>query len=236
MIDLQQQLASNLGTVQQRIKAAALRSGRQAQDVELIAVCKYVPSDITAALVSAGCQQLGESRPQQLWDKRKTLAHLSIRWHMIGHLQRNKVKRTVSSLTMLHSGDSMRLLRAVNEATSGHRERLPVLIQVNISGEASKHGFSPQEIASLLADISLLESLSVRGLMTMATLGANPDETRRDFERLRTLRDQLKTNCPDTIQLDELSMGMSGDFELAIEEGATLVRVGSALFEGISTD
>jgi len=236
MIDLQQQLASNLETVQERIKAAALRSGRQAQDVELIAVCKYVSSDITAALVAAGCQQLGENRPQQLWDKRKTLAHLSIRWHMIGHLQRNKARRTVESLELLHSGDSLRLLEAVNEAVSGQQRQLPVLIQVNVSGEASKHGFSPEEMSSQLAAISQLESLSVRGLMTMATLGASPDDTRRDFERLRTLRDQLKTNCPDTIQLDELSMGMSGDFELAIEEGATLVRVGSALFEGISTD
>ena len=236
MIDLQQQLAANLKTVQQRIGAAALRSGRLAQDVKLIAVCKYVSSDITAALVSAGCQQVGENRPQQLWDKREALADLPICWHMIGHLQRNKVRRTVNSLTMLHAGDSMRLLRAVDEAVVGHQESLPVLLQINVSGEPSKHGFPPAEIAPHLEALSLLEGLSIRGLMTMATLGANQDDTRREFERLRTLRDQLKTNCPDTIQLDELSMGMSGDFELAIEEGATLVRVGSALFEGISTD
>ena len=236
MIDLQQQLAANLKTVQQRIEAAALRSGRHAQDVTLIAVCKYVSSDITAALVSAGCQQIGENRPQQLWDKREALADLSIHWHMIGHLQRNKVRRTVDSLTMLHAGDSVRLLRAVDEAVVGHQERLPVLLQINVSGEPSKHGFPPEEITAHLEELSLLKRLSIRGLMTMATLGANEDDTRRDFERLRTLRDQLKTNCPDTIQLDELSMGMSGDFELAIEAGATLVRVGSALFEGISTD
>ena len=235
MIDLQQQLATNLKGVQQRIEAAALRSGRNSQDVQLIAVCKYVTSDITSALVSAGCQQVGENRPQQLWDKREALADLSIDWHMIGHLQRNKVQRTVKSLTMLHAGDSIRLLRAVHEAVVGHQERLPVLLQINVSGEASKHGFAPEEIAPHLEEISLLEGLSIRGLMTMATLGANEDDTRRDFERLRQLRDQLETNCPDTMQLNELSMGMSGDFELAIEEGATLVRVGSALFEGIST-
>ncbi len=234
MSDLQQQLATNLHSVEQRIEAAAQRSGRSGEAVQLVAVCKYVSSDITAALVTAGCQHVGENRPQQLWDKQETLADAGIRWHMIGHLQRNKVQRTVRSLTMLHAGDSIRLLRAVHEAVANRQERLPVLLQINISGEPSKHGFAPTEIASHLEEIAQLEGLSIRGLMTMATLGANEDDTRRDFERLRQLRDQLEKNCPDTMQLSELSMGMSGDFELAIEEGATLVRVGSALFQGIS--
>ena len=236
MIDLQQQLGDNLTMLQERIVAAARRSGRDGHVVTLVAVCKYVSTDVTDALIRAGCQQIGESRPQQLWDKRDALAELPADWHMIGHLQRNKVRRTIESLALLHSGDSLRLLTAANEAASLARLRLPVLIQINISGEATKHGFAADDIAGQLPTIAHLEHLDVRGLMTMATLGVDEDHTRRDFERLRLLRDQLRVDCPESIGLDELSMGMSGDYEIAIEEGATLVRIGSALFEGIARD
>jgi pyridoxal phosphate enzyme (YggS family) len=236
MTNLHEQLASNLGSIQERIASAAKRSGRDAGAVSLVAVCKYVSSNLTAALVHAGCLAVGENRPQQLWDKRETLAETPVQWHMIGHLQRNKVKRTIESLALLHSGDSLRLLATVNDAAAAAALHLPVLLQVNISREPNKHGFASEEMALALPEVAAMEHLDVRGLMTMATLGGGSDQARRDFERLRELRDTLQTECPESISLAELSMGMSGDFEVAIEEGATLVRVGSALFEGISRD
>ncbi|MFP6621262.1 MAG: YggS family pyridoxal phosphate-dependent enzyme [Pirellulaceae bacterium] len=236
MTDLHEQLVSNLGSIQDRIAAAAQRSGRDAGDVSLVAVCKYVSSRLTAALVNAGCLAVGENRPQQLWDKREALAETPVQWHMIGNLQRNKVKRTIESLALLHSGDSLRLLSTVNDAAAAASLRLPVLLQVNISREPNKHGFASEEMALALPEVAAMEHLDVRGLMTMATLGGGSDQARGDFARLRELRDTLQAECPESISLDELSMGMSGDFEAAIEEGATLVRVGSALFEGISRD
>jgi len=236
MTELHEQLASNLASIQARITVAAQRSGREPEEVSLVAVCKYVSSSLTAALVEAGCLAVGENRPQQLWDKRETLATMPVQWHMIGHLQRNKVKRTIESLALLHSGDSLRLLATVNDAAAAASLRLPVLLQVNISQEANKHGFASEEMAMALPEIAAMEHLNVRGLMTMATLGGGSEQAQRDFARLRELRDSLQTECPESISLTELSMGMSGDFEVAIEEGATLVRVGSALFEGISRD
>jgi uncharacterized pyridoxal phosphate-containing UPF0001 family protein len=136
-------------------------------------------------------------------------------------------------ISMLHSGDSLRLLKAVNEEATQHGHSLPVLLEVNVSGDESKHGFQPGQMPDVLEQVSQFEFLDVDGLMTMASLAGGPEQARRDFSALREQRDRLREYCPDNVRLDDLSMGMSGDFEVAIEEGATLVRVGSALFEGI---
>ena len=199
----------------------------------LVAVTKYVDVDAARDLLAAGCADLGESRPQELWRKGEQLAGESVRWHMIGHLQRNKVARTLPHVTLFHSGDSLRLLAELDSECDRLERRLPVLLEVNISGDESKHGFAVQEIEDRLPEILQLQHLHVRGLMAMARLDGDQEAARLDFRNLRGLCDRLRPRLPTSVALDELSMGMSGDFEEAIEEGATIVRIGSALFEGI---
>jgi pyridoxal phosphate enzyme (YggS family) len=233
MSHLAPRIADNVARIRQSIAAAAERSGRSAADVLLIAVTKYVGEAEIEALVAAGCHELGESRPQDLWRKAIELQGRPIHWHMIGHLQRNKARRTLPLVTLLHSGDSRPLLETVERLSEEAELTTDVLVEVNVSGDATKHGFAPEEIEPLLPQLAQLSHLRVRGLMAMARWGGTLEEARRDFVQLRELRDKLAANCPPGVSLSELSMGMSGDFEVAIEEGATLVRVGSALFEGI---
>jgi hypothetical protein len=223
-------IAENVARVRGRIADAAARSGRPANDVTLVAVTKYVPVEMVRPLIAAGCVELGESRPQQLWEKAAALGQEPVRWHLIGHLQRNKVRRTLPLVGMIHSVDSARLLAAVEEECS---RPLPVLLEVNISGEAAKHGLAAESIEPVLAAAVGCRNVAVRGLMCMAGLEGGADAARRDFAALRELRNRLRPRCPAGVTLEELSMGMSGDYEIAIEEGATIVRVGSALFEGV---
>jgi pyridoxal phosphate enzyme (YggS family) len=232
MSDISARIAENVAEIRRRIADAAVRSGRTASEITLVAVTKYVSADLVRPLVAAGCHDLGESRPQHFWDKAAILADLPIRWHMIGHLQRNKVRRTLPLVAMVHSVDSPRLLAAMDEEGNGNRP-VPVLLEVNISGEAAKYGFETEEIEPFLSDLDRYQNVTVRGLMCMAGLEGDMTAARRDFAALRQLRDRLRSHCPPTVVLDELSMGMSGDYEAAIEEGATIVRIGSALFEGV---
>ena len=225
-------IAYNIAAVRQRIVEAAARSGRTPEGITLVAVTKYVQADVIRHVVGAGCTDLGESRPQQLWDRAATLSDLPIRWHMIGHLQRNKARRTLPLVGMLHSADSVELLDVADRLSAEAGRRLPVLLEVNVSGDASKHGLAPSAIEPLLARLPQYANLEVRGLMCMAGLEGDLDDARRDFAALRELRDRLACHLPSGISLPDLSMGMSGDYEVAIEEGATIVRVGSALFEG----
>jgi len=233
MNDPVQSIRNNLAEVRGRIAQAVERSGRSADQVKLIAVTKFVDQAAIRELVDAGCTTLGESRPQHLWEKAAALADLPIRWHLIGHLQRNKVRRTLPLVDMIQSIDSLDLAAAVARTAAELGRRVLVLLEVNVSGEAAKHGFAPGQIKPLLPEFANLEQIEIRGLMCMASLEGGLDAARRDFRALRELRDQLRVQCPEAIRLDELSMGMSGDFEVAIEEGATMVRVGSALFEGV---
>ncbi len=233
MAELFARIRDNLASVRQRIAGAAARSGRPAEQVNLVAVTKSVGEAEIRALVEAGCDTLGESRPQQLWEKAARLADLPVAWHMIGPLQRNKVRRTLPLVEMLHSADSPELVAAVDRVAGELGLRVPVLLEVNVSAEAAKHGFEPEEIQPYLPELARLEHVEIRGLMCMAGLEGGLDRARRDFAALRELRNRLAANCPEGVSLDELSMGMSGDFEIAIEEGATIVRIGSALFEGI---
>jgi PLP dependent protein len=240
-------VADNLARIRSRIAAAAARSGRRPEEISLVAVTKYVDSTTARQLVTAGCRDLGESRPQDLWAKAVDLADLlprpleggtptidpRLRWHLIGHLQRNKVERTLAVVSLIHSADSMRLIGAIDHSSAVLGRRVPILLEVNISGDKSKHGFQAEEMPAWIEEIGVLENVEVRGLMTMAGHEGDLASARRDFAGLRDLRDRLCRSLPNRMSLDELSMGMSGDFEVAIEEGATIVRVGSALFEGI---
>jgi pyridoxal phosphate enzyme (YggS family) len=233
MSESAERIAENVARIRESIADAARLSGRRPDDVSLIAVTKYVGVEEIDALIAAGCTEFGESRPQQFWPKADQLQDRPIHWHMIGHLQRNKARRTLPYVTLLHAGDSVRLLEAVDRLSQETRRVTDVLVEVNVSGDAAKHGFAPDEVEPILPKLAELGGLRIRGLMAMASWGGSLDEARQDFIRLRNLRDKLAASCPPEISLDELSMGMSGDFEVAIEEGATMVRIGSALYEGI---
>jgi PLP dependent protein len=233
MTELTAKIAENVSRVRGRMAEAAARAGRSADEVRLVAVTKYVGVEEIRALVRSGCTLLGESRAQHLGDMAPLLRDEPIRWHMIGHLQRNKIRRTLPEVDMIHSGDSPRLVEAVDRIAGELSLRMPMLLEVNVSGEADKGGFAPDEIEGFLAAAAELRHVEIRGLMAMASLGGGLDAARRDFRRLSQLRDRLRRSCPAAVDLSELSMGMSGDYEVAIEEGATIVRVGSALFEGV---
>jgi PLP dependent protein len=233
MAELARRIADNLAQVRARIAEAARSSGRDPATVTLLAVTKYVPTPIAAALVAAGCRELGESRPQELWTKAAELADPAIHWHLIGHLQRNKIRRTLELAHLIHSVDSRRLLSALNQQAGEIGRRPAVLLEANISGDTTKTGMPPQELEPLLASAAEFSHVRIWGLMGMASLAGGVSAAARDFAHLRELRDRLATICPPSVSLSELSMGMSGDFEVAIAEGATIVRIGSALFEGI---
>lgn len=213
---------------------AARRSGRRPDEVRLVAVTKFVSETAIRAVVAAGCRVLGESRPQHLWDRAAALSDLSVEWHLIGPLQRNKVRRTLPLVGLLHSADSEDLVLAIDRIAGELGRVAPLLLEVNCSGDEAKHGFEPEAVAAALDRLAPLRHVQIRGFMGMAALDGGSDVARRNFSLLRKLRDRLRSDCPPAISLDELSMGMSGDFEVAIEEGATLVRVGSALFEGLA--
>jgi PLP dependent protein len=232
-LDLTTRLGENLARVGDRIAGAAHRGGRRATDITLVAITKYVDANIVPHLVAAGCTDLGESRPQELWSKAESFAGVSIRWHLVGHLQRNKIDRTLPFVSLIHSVDSLRLAEAINKSAADQNRRIRALLEINVSADPAKHGLAPAELEPLLPQLAVLDHLEIRGLMAMASPEGNLDAARRQFAALRQLRDCLRAVAPQKTELTELSMGMSGDFEIAIEEGATLVRIGSALFEGI---
>jgi pyridoxal phosphate enzyme (YggS family) len=235
---IEARLRDNLAAVGDKITAAAKRAGRS-YPARLVAVTKYVEPPIARLLPALGINELAESRPQELWRKAEALAGVKgpgdwLAWHLIGHLQRNKVKRTLPLVACIQSADSLRLLEEISREAVAQNLLADVLLEVNTSREPAKHGLSPDTVEPLFPRIAELPRLFVLGLMTMASLHGGPDVKRRNFAALRELSDRLKTKCPPNVQMIELSMGMSGDYEVAIEEGSTIVRVGSALFEGIT--
>jgi PLP dependent protein len=228
-------IAHNLRLVRERIAAVAEKSGRTPHDITLVAVTKYVGADEALALAALGCLDLGESRPQELWSKADDERLAPIHWHMIGHLQRNKVARTVPLVKMIHSIDSERLLAAVDEAAIARTEPVRALLEINTSGEAAKHGLTPDDARALLDELPKYTNVTVQGLMTMAPLEGGAAAAANAFSALRKLRDDLARSAPPNVHLKDLSMGMTADFETAIAEGATIVRIGSALWEGVKT-
>jgi hypothetical protein len=232
MVPLREILSSQLETVRRRIGAACARAGRSPDEVTLVAVTKTVSAAVAAVLPELGVLDLGESRPQELWRKAAALPH-TVRWHLVGHLQRNKVPRTLPLVQMIHSVDSTRLLCALEGEAARRQRTVDVLLEVNASGEAAKHGFAPQMVVGLAPEVNALRHVRVRGLMTMAAHEDDPERARTTFALVRALREQFRGVLAPEHSLDHLSMGMSNDFEVAIEEGATLVRLGTVLFEGL---
>lgn len=234
MLVMQERLADNLGRVRDEIAAACVRAGRSPSDVRLIAVTKYAELAWVRGLVELGQLDLAESRPQQLVERAGELAS-DVRWHLIGHLQRNKVKPVLSATTLIHSVDSLRLLERISEVAAEQSLYPRVLLEVNVSGEVAKDGLSMADVTSQWDALQAVPNVEIAGLMTMAPLADDPAAARPVFASLRQLRDDLASRAAPHVSLTELSMGMSGDFTVAIEEGATLVRIGSRLFEGLES-
>ena len=239
-------LADRIDNILERIAAAARRGGRNPHEVTLVAVSKTHTPDEVAAGYAAGLRIFGENRVEEAAPKAEAVARLVApaplpAWHMIGHLQSRKAEEVLPWASMVHSVDSVKLAARLSHfATAGqasHSElhfgmtvtRLPILLEVNVSGEASKYGFRAEELSSAVEDIAALPGLALQGLMTMAPIAADPEKVRPVFAALRTLRDELARRY-STLDWRHLSMGMTDDFEVAIEEGSTMVRVGRAIF------
>ncbi len=232
MTSIQARILENCQQVLRRAAAACERSGRRPSDVRLVAVTKYAPVEWLPYLLEAGVRDLGENRPQQLVDRAARLPQ-DVCWHLVGHLQRNKVRPILPVAQWIHSVDTVRLLDRVDRLAAELGVRPRVLLEVNVSGESTKFGFSPDELVEHWPRIVEYRNVRLEGLMTMAPLVDDPEQTRPVFRQLRQLRDRLRTLSDQSPPLQELSMGMSNDFEVAIEEGATLIRVGSLLFDGL---
>ena len=248
-------LASAYASVKERVAAAAARSGRRPEDVLVVAVSKYAEMDQLRTLVDLGHVDFGENQVQQLAQRAPQLAEYlarqrsmggasdskagvpdRIRWHMIGHLQRNKVKQCVPHVQLIHSVDSLRLAEELHNHGAKIEADTDVLLQVNVSGEKSKGGVAPAAVVHLLEQMDTMMRLRCRGLMTMAPHAEDPEETRGVFARTRELFEDCRGSRWAGERFNILSMGMSNDFEVAIEEGANLVRVGSALFGSSEAD
>ncbi len=224
-----EQLVSNLEYVRSAIAQAAERVGRDTQDVTLIAVSKTVPLELVRMAYNLGVTNFGENRVQDALPKIAEFHPSDARWHMIGHLQTNKASKVIGAFASVESVDNLHLAQALERHAAKQGNELPVLLQVNVSGEASKEGMSPDEAPHMARQIVALPHLRVEGLMTIAPIAPNPEETRPVFRQLRLLRDHLRTEIPQC-DWQHLSMGMTDDYRVAIEEGATIVRIGRAIF------
>ena len=223
-------LAANLALVRQHMAAAASRAGRDPSAITLVAVTKAQPLERLTAAGSVGLTDFGENRVQEAAEKIGAWPGPPVTWHLIGHLQGNKARRAAGLFGMIHSVDSVALAAMLDDECGRLGKRLPVLLQVNVAGEVAKSGFAPDDgLWPAAAAIASLKNLEACGLMTVAPIAANPEDVRPVFRRLRSLRDELARRLPQA-DWRHLSMGMSDDFEMAIEEGATLVRLGRALF------
>jgi hypothetical protein len=222
-------LRENLAAVEENIAAACKRAGRNREEVRLIAVSKTKPVEMLREVYDAGMRDFGENKPQEIKDKYPQLSG-DIKWHMIGHLQRNKIKYIIDKVCMIHSIDSVRLAEAVSDEAVKHGIVMPVLIEVNVAGEESKDGIAPEEAEPFIRQISSLPGIRVEGLMTIAPFTENAEENRGYFRDLKKLYVDIKEKNIDNVNMCNLSMGMTGDYEVAIEEGATMVRVGTGIF------
>jgi pyridoxal phosphate enzyme (YggS family) len=221
-------LDGRLDDVRGRLARAEARAGRDRGSVRLIGVVKTVPAGDVSSVVALGLLDLGENRVQEARDKIPAVGRDDARWHMIGHLQRNKAGMAAGLFDRIHSLDSLPLAETVSRRAIALDRRLPALIEVNVSGETSKHGVRPDDAAPLAGAIAALPGIALDGLMTIAPYSERAEDARRYFARLRELRDALERSTG--VALPELSMGMSGDFEVGVEEGSTMVRVGTAIF------
>ena len=230
-------IKENITEIKCRIRAACERAGREESEVTLIAVSKTKPVAMILEANLAGMTEFGENKPQELRDKTEELIpeqypelHLPLHWHMIGTLQTNKIKYIVGKTVLIHSIDSVKLAEAVSKEAVKRQQSCDILLEVNIAEEESKHGFSTEEIFTAVEQISVLQGIRIRGLMTVAPYTQQPEENRCYFRKMKQLLIDINSKNIDNVFMDTLSMGMSSDFEVAVEEGATMVRVGTGIF------
>ncbi len=222
-------IGANINQVLENIKNACKKSGRNPEDVTLIAVSKTKPLPMLQEAYEAGSRNFGENKVQEIMDKYPNLPS-DIRWHMIGHLQRNKVKYIIDKVALIHSVDSLRLANEISNQAQKKQVDVDILIEVNIAGEESKFGTSREEVFQLVEEIAKLPNIFIKGLMTIAPFVANPEDNRKYFRQIRELSVDIMNKNIDNVTMSVLSMGMTGDYMVAIEEGATMVRVGTGIF------
>jgi len=222
-------IKENYFEVNEKVRKACDRAGRNRDGVTLIAVSKTKPLEDLREAYEAGARDFGENKVQELVDKIPQMPE-DIRWHMIGHLQRNKVKYIVDKVYMIHGVDSLRLGEEISKEAVKHGVTVRILIEVNVSGEDTKYGVSPEETPQLAIGLSKLPGISLQGLMTIAPYVTDPEENRLIFAKLRQLAVDISEKNIDNVSMNVLSMGMTGDYEVAVEEGATFVRVGTGIF------
>lgn len=222
-------LAENLQNVEERIQAACARANRDRNEVTLIAVSKTKPVSMLEEVYAEGIRCFGENKVQELTEKHDKLPS-DVKWHMIGHLQRNKVKYIVDKVDLIHSVDSVRLAETIEQEAVKKDVIVPVLVEVNVAEEDSKFGLKVNEVLSIIEEISKFPHIRIKGLMTIAPYVENPEENRPIFARLRKLSVDIAEKNIDNVSVEILSMGMTNDYEIAIEEGATMVRVGTGIF------
>jgi pyridoxal phosphate enzyme (YggS family) len=228
----QNNIRENIDNIRMRVEKAALKAGRKPEEIKIIAVTKNIAPDKIIEAIDAGIVDLGENRVQELQDKINTINALkkNANWHMIGHLQRNKVKYLIDSVDMIHSLDSIELATETDKRAQKANRIIDVLVQVNIAGEKSKFGIYEDRVMDFVKKASKCKNIKVKGLMTIAPLVQDPEDARFVFKQLRKIFIDISRENIDNIDMDYLSMGMSNDFEVAIEEGANIVRIGTAIF------
>lgn len=222
-------IKENIVRVQENIDKACKSGNRNAEDVTLIAVSKTKPVSMLMEAYECGCREFGENKVQELVDKYEVMPK-DIKWHMIGHLQRNKVKYIVDKVALIHSVDSLKLAEEISKEALKRQVQVSILIEVNVAGEDTKFGVKPTETEELVRQISLLEGIHIKGLMTIAPYVDNPEENRQYFAQLKQLAVDINHKNIDNVNMNVLSMGMTGDYMVAIEEGASYVRVGTGIF------
>ena len=222
-------ITENLEQVQRNINEACKLAGRDPKEVTLIAVSKTKPVSMLMDAYRCGQRIFGENKVQEIMDKYEQMPD-DVQWHMIGHLQRNKVKYIVDKVAMIHSVDSFRLAETIEQEAAKKNVIVPVLVEVNVAQEESKYGFSPEEVIPFLEKVSVFSHIQVKGLMTIAPFVENPEENRGVFHKLRKLSVDIREKNINNITMSVLSMGMTGDYQVAIQEGATMVRVGTGIF------
>ena len=222
-------ICGNLKEVEAKIEAACKRAGRDRSEVTLIAVSKTKPVEMLEEAYETGIREFGENKVQEMMDKYEVMPK-DIHWHMIGHLQRNKVKYLMGKAALIHSVDSLRLAEEISAQSVKHEVTTDILIEVNIAGEETKFGTDREEAIALVEAAAKLPNIHICGLMTIAPFVENPDDNRKYFQQIRQLSVDIKEKNIDNVDMRILSMGMTGDYEVAIEEGATMVRVGTGIF------
>ena len=222
-------VAENYRYVLKKVEEACVRSGRDSKDVTLIAVSKTKPIEMIEEAMEAGARVFGENKVQELCDKYEQLPK-DLHWHLIGHLQRNKVKYIVDKAELIHSVDSLKLAEEISKEALKKNVEVNILIEVNVAEEESKFGVSVEETLALVEEIAKLPGIHIQGLMTIAPYTTDPEENRPVFRTLKKLAVDIKKKNIDNVCMDVLSMGMTGDYQVAVEEGATLVRVGTGIF------